>query len=93
MLLGLQRSRHQHGSLPQHGGMVRDVKRDIVARDADGNRLPQQVVRTVADGRESYYVQGDHAETFPGLWTEVTRADSAGATAATLEVPRLDPNP
>jgi len=55
--------------------------------------LKTMLVRTVADGGESYYVQGDHAETFPGLWTEVTRADSAGATAATLKVPLLEPNP
>ncbi|MEP6755388.1 MAG: hypothetical protein ABJA67_07800 [Chthonomonadales bacterium] len=26
------------------------------------------LVRTVADGGESYYVQGDHAVTFPNLW-------------------------
>jgi len=26
------------------------------------------LVRTVADGGESYYIQGDHRETFPALW-------------------------
>lgn len=26
------------------------------------------LVRTVADGGESYYIQGDHRETFPNLW-------------------------
>jgi hypothetical protein len=27
------------------------------------------LVRTVADGGESFYVQGDHRETFPSLWS------------------------
>jgi hypothetical protein len=31
------------------------------------------LVRTVADGGESYYVKGLHAETVPQLWTAVTR--------------------
>ena len=26
------------------------------------------LVRTVADGGESFYIQGDHRETFPALW-------------------------
>ena len=26
------------------------------------------LVRTVADGGESYYVAGDHRETIPALW-------------------------
>jgi hypothetical protein len=26
------------------------------------------LVRTVADGGESFYVQGDHRDTFPNLW-------------------------
>ena len=26
------------------------------------------LVRTVADGGESYYVQGDHRETVPAIW-------------------------
>lgn len=30
------------------------------------------LVRTVADGGESHYVRGDHAETVPQLWTAVT---------------------
>ncbi len=30
------------------------------------------LVRTVADGGESYYVQGKHAETIPELWTAIT---------------------
>lgn len=30
------------------------------------------LVRTVADGGESFYVCGDHAETIPQLWTQVT---------------------
>ncbi len=29
------------------------------------------LVRTVADGGESFYVKGDHAETIPELWTAV----------------------
>jgi phosphoheptose isomerase len=35
--------------------------------------LKTMLVRTVAGHGESYYVRGDHAETFPALWTEVTR--------------------
>jgi hypothetical protein len=30
------------------------------------------LVRTVADGGESFYVQGDHRETFPSLWKLLT---------------------
>ncbi len=30
------------------------------------------LVRTVADGGESFYVQGKHAETIPQLWTAIT---------------------
>lgn len=30
------------------------------------------LVRTVADGGESYYVQGHHAETIPQLWTAIS---------------------
>jgi hypothetical protein len=33
------------------------------------------LVRTVADGGESYYVQGDHRATLPGLYHEVLRAE------------------
>lgn len=29
------------------------------------------LVRTVADGGESFYVQGDHRDTFPRLWSEL----------------------
>ncbi len=31
------------------------------------------LVRTVADGGESFYVKGPHAETIPALWTALTR--------------------
>jgi len=31
------------------------------------------LVRTVADGGESWYVRGDHARTLPALWTEATQ--------------------
>ncbi|VAX23819.1 FIG00605929: hypothetical protein [hydrothermal vent metagenome] len=30
------------------------------------------LIRTVADGGESFYVQGDHSETIPRLWTILT---------------------
>lgn len=33
------------------------------------------LVRTVADGGESFYVQGPHSETVPALWTAVNGAD------------------
>ena len=31
------------------------------------------LLRTVADGGESYYVRGSHDQTIPGLWTEITK--------------------
>jgi hypothetical protein len=31
------------------------------------------LARTVADGGESFYVQGDHRQTFPALYREVMR--------------------
>src|SRR5207302_1756230 len=33
------------------------------------------LVRTVADGGESFYVQGDHRETVPRLYQEIRRAE------------------
>ena len=33
------------------------------------------LVRTVADGGESHYVKGDHAQTIPALWTALMRHD------------------
>jgi hypothetical protein len=35
------------------------------------------LVRTVADGGESFYVRGFHRETLPQLWTAVDRAGRA----------------
>jgi hypothetical protein len=37
------------------------------------------LVRTVADGGESHYVQGDHRATIPHLWHAAVRSDEAGA--------------
>ncbi len=34
------------------------------------------LVRTVADGGESFYVRGSHNHTIPRLWTEIARASS-----------------
>jgi hypothetical protein len=34
------------------------------------------LIRTVADGGESFYVEGSHSETIPKLWTAVTRCRS-----------------
>lgn len=34
------------------------------------------LVRTVADGGESFYVQGDHRDTLPALWEELTVGES-----------------
>jgi len=34
------------------------------------------LVRTVADGGESYYVQGRHAQTVPQLWTAIKRLEA-----------------
>ena len=35
------------------------------------------LVRTVADGGESFYVQGDHRDTVPAVWREALRAGAA----------------
>jgi hypothetical protein len=35
------------------------------------------LVRTVADGGESFYVQGDHRQTLPALWREASLASGA----------------
>lgn len=34
------------------------------------------LVRTVADGGESFYVQGDHKDTVPAVWVAATAADA-----------------
>src|SRR5438270_897311 len=36
------------------------------------------LVRTVADGGESFYVQGDHAETVPAVWKAAVAASASG---------------
>ncbi len=38
------------------------------------------LIRTVADGGESYYFSGDHRATFPALWRAVTRSGLPPAT-------------
>lgn len=37
------------------------------------------LVRTVADGGESFYVKGSHAETIPSLWTAVNIAEKGNS--------------
>ena len=32
------------------------------------------LVRTVADGGESFYVQGDHGDTLPAVWRAAVQA-------------------
>ncbi|MBI2839855.1 MAG: hypothetical protein HYX75_16195 [Acidobacteria bacterium] len=39
------------------------------------------LVRTVADGGESFYVRGRHAETIPQLWSALSRLTAAQPTA------------
>ena len=34
------------------------------------------LVRTVADGGESYYVKGRHSDTIPALWTAINDAEN-----------------
>lgn len=38
------------------------------------------LVRTVADGGESFYVKGPHAETVPGLWTAINELQTCHAS-------------
>ena len=33
------------------------------------------LVRTVADGGQSFYIQGNHAQTIPSLWTSINQMD------------------
>ncbi len=40
------------------------------------------LVRTVADGGESFYIQGDHAATLPALWREIDAVERAAGLAA-----------
>jgi Big-like domain-containing protein len=39
------------------------------------------LVRTVADGGQSFYIQGDHRQTIPALWHLLTSATGAGGAA------------
>ncbi len=51
--------------------------------------LKTMLVRAVAGGGESFYVNGDHAQTFPALWTEVAGAGEwSSITDTTREPPR-----
>jgi len=36
------------------------------------------LIRTVADGGESFYVKGNHADTVPQLWTAINKAERNG---------------
>jgi len=33
------------------------------------------LVRTVADGGQSFYVRGKHSETIPGLWSAINESE------------------
>jgi len=35
------------------------------------------MVHAVADGGESYYVRGIHAETIPALWTAINQVEKS----------------
>jgi hypothetical protein len=56
--------------------LPRDFRREA-PRDSAGyyyRPWKTMLVRTVADGGESFYVRGPHAETLPMLWTALTGA-------------------
>ena len=38
--------------------------------------LKTMLIRTVADGGESFYVKGKHGETIPGLWTSINEKEA-----------------
>jgi phosphoheptose isomerase len=52
----------------------------IATKNADYYYCPLKtmLVRTVAGGGESHYVKGDHAETFPRLWTAIMNGEAHG---------------
>ena len=52
----------------------------IATKNADYYYRPLKtmLVRAVAGGGESHYIKGDHAVTFPRLWTAVTHGEADG---------------
>lgn len=43
------------------------------------------LVRTVADGGESFYVKGSHAETIPSLWTAINIAENGNPESSAVK--------
>ena len=54
-----------------------DPRRQVAKSDPRYYYRPWKtiLVRTVADGGESFYVQGDHRATVPALWTAALKAE------------------
>jgi len=77
----------------QEGGVIKNFTTavlDLVPLEGDTRRQAPKsdpkyyyrpwktiLVRTVADGGESYYIQGDHRETLPALYHAARRAEGA----------------
>jgi hypothetical protein len=62
--------------VPIHG----DIHKELPKTDPGYYFRPQKtiLVRTVADGGESFYFCGDHRATLPALWRTLTEADRSG---------------
>ncbi len=82
----------QHGRAISHFSTLVTDLRDLPAGAATSiadkgatyyyRPLKTMLVRTVAGGGDSYYVKGDHATTFPRLWTAITEIEASGQVAS-----------
>lgn len=82
---------HQHGQRIAH---FTTAVFDLVPLDEDYRRQAPKcdpryyfrpwktiLVRTVADGGESFYIAGDHKDTLPALWHAIVQQEESSATA------------
>ncbi|UCH83843.1 MAG: hypothetical protein JSW50_15615, partial [Candidatus Latescibacterota bacterium] len=77
---------HQHGDRIQHFTTVvcdiRELPKDVSREPAKDDSayyyrpLKTMLVRSVADGGESFFVRGMHADTVPALWSAIDDADN-----------------
>jgi hypothetical protein len=92
---------HQHGQRIAH---FTTAVFDLVPLDDDYRRQAPKsdpryyfrpwktiLVRTVADGGESFYICGDHKDTLPALWHALQRLDPQAEPAATQTSPGASP--
>lgn len=93
---------HQHGQRIAH---FTTAVFDVVPLDDDYRRQASKsdpryyfrpwktiLVRTVADGGESFYIAGDHKDTLPALWQAVQRLDPQPVPGSSVS-PLAPPSP